>query len=66
MGDVMRLRAKQNKNEITVPAVAKIPPSLKKAIETIADEERRSFSNTVRILLEDSPRVKRELGPEAA
>lgn len=44
---------------VNIPA--KAPMSVRRAIEAIAAEDDRSFSNMVSRLLEESPRVKRKM-----
>jgi protein-disulfide isomerase-like protein with CxxC motif len=48
------------------PLNAKTKQTIKAAVSTIADEDGRTFSNTVEHLLEESPRVKRKLKELAA
>lgn len=54
-----RLKQKQTKTQIA----ARVSPLVKIAIETVAKEERRTESQTIEILLEESPRIKAKLSP---
>lgn len=54
------------KSERTKMIGAKIPESLQKVIKAIADEEARPVSNMVRVLLQESPRVKERIEAQAA
>ncbi len=40
---------------------SRVVPRLKRAIDLIAKNERRNLSQTVEILIEESPRIKAEL-----
>jgi len=42
----------------------RINPGLKKLIETIAQEERRTLSSQLRVILEEWIKIKKELHPQ--
>lgn len=54
-----RLKQKQTKAQIA----ARVSPLVKIAIEAVAKEERRTESQTIEILLEESPRIRAKLSP---
>lgn len=54
-----RLKQKHTKAQIA----ARVSPLVKMAIESVAKDERRTESQTIEILLEESPRIKAKLSP---
>lgn len=57
----MRKRAQNLKDGARVSISAKAPLIVKRAVESIAGEEDRPFSNMVARLLEESPRVQQKV-----
>lgn len=57
----MRKRAENLKEGARVNINAKAPLIIKRAVESIAREEDRRFSNMVARLLEESPRVQAKI-----